>query len=414
MKMSTNALEASFPGTVGRLVPLMVSMMIATPVRADEETDILSPYVGARYVYDSNFFRIQDEATALARLGTTERAESYTRLLAGASFDLNISRQRLRAKAEAHRTRFSQFDALDFDGHAFELAWDWVAGGRLNGTAGINERVDQGSFVNIQRPVENLVTTRKKFARGVIEVGAPWKIRLDVENDEQRNSLTSQQAQNFSVDTLRAGLQYQTRKGSTLAFTSQKSEGRYPNREIIGSAPVDNDFVQWDNGIQATWEPTGKTELKGVLNYTRRRYDDVPQRNFSGVTGSLAGTWSVTGKSALKLLLGRNIGVVENTTASYSVNSSVALSAAYKASAKLDLDMVLARYRIEYAGDPGFVLSAGPAREDTLDSLRIGANYAVLRNTRLGIAVQRGINASNRPQSSYTYNSVMLNLSGAF
>lgn len=392
----------------------MVSMMVATPVKAAEETDIFSPYVGASHVYDSNFFRIEDEATALARLGTTERAESYTRLLAGATVDLNVSRQRLRAKAEANHTRFSQFDALDFDGHAFELAWDWVAGGRLNGVVGINERVDQDSFVNIQRPVENLVTTRKKFARGVIEVGAPWKIRLEAENDEQRNSLPSQQALNFSVDTFRTGLQFQTRKGSTLAFISQKSEGRYPNREVIGTAPVDNDFVQWDNGIQATWEPTGKTELQGALNYTRRRYDDVPQRNFSGMTGRLAGTWSVTGKSALKLQLGRNIGVVENTTASYSVNSSVALSAAYKASAKLDLDLVLARNRIEYAGDPGFVLSAGPAREDTLDSLRIGANYAVLRNTRLGIALQRGVNASNRPQSSYTYNSVTLNLSSAF
>lgn len=392
----------------------MVTMMIANPVKAAEETDFFSPYVGASYVHDSNFFRIQNEAAALDRLGTTDRAESYLRLLAGATFDLNVSRQRFRAKAEVNHTRFSQFDALDFDGHDLGLAWDWVVGGRLSGTAGINERTEQGSFVNIQRPVNNLITTRKRFVRGVIEIGAPWKIKLGAENDEQRNSLASQQTQNFSVDTFRAGLQYQTRKGSTLEFASQMSEGRYPNREIIGTAPVDNGYEQWDNGVLATWEPTGKTALQGALNYTQRRYDEVPQRDFSGVTGRLAGTWSVTGKSTLKLLLDRNIGVVENTTASYSVNSGVVLSGAYQASSKLGFDLALARYRTEYTGDPGFVLSPGPAREDTLHSLRLGASYAVLRNTQLGIALQRGVNESNRALSSYTYNSVTLNLRSAF
>lgn len=392
----------------------MVTMMIANSVQAEEETDIFTPYVGAKYVYDSNFFRLQNEAAALDRLGTTDRAESYARLLAGAKFDLNLSRQRLRAQAEVNHTRFNEFDALDFDGRDLGLAWDWVVGSRLSGTAGISESKEQGSFVNIQQPVNNLVTTRKKFVRGVIEVGAPWKIKLGAENDEQRNSLASQQTQNFSVDSFRAGLQYQTRKGSTLEFASQMSEGRYPNREIVGTAPVDNDYEQWDNGILATWEPTGKTALSGALNYTQRRYDEVPQRDFSGVTGRLGGTWSVTGKSTLKLLLSRNIGVVENTTASYSVNSGVALSGVYQATSKLDLDLTLIHNRIEYTGDPGFVLTPGPAREDVLDSLRIGANYAVLRNTSLGVALQRGINDSNRALSSYTYNSVTLNLRSEF
>jgi hypothetical protein len=192
------------------------------------------------------------------------------------------------------------------------------------------------------------------------------------------------------------------------------SDGQYPNRQIVGLSPVDNTYKQWDNGVATTWQATGKTTLKGRLNYTKRTYNDVPQRDFSGVTGQVSALWQVTEKTSLGLFIYRNIGVVENTTTSYSVNRGVAATAAWKATDKITLNLGLAQDRLAYSGDPGFVLATTPAREDKLSSLQFGTSYQVLRNTTLGLNLRRGVNQSNQALTSYSYNSVMLNLRSVF
>jgi hypothetical protein len=96
------------------------------------------------------------------------------------------------------------------------------------------------------------------------------------------------------------------------------------------------------------------------------------------------------------------------------VNRGVALSAAWKATDKTVFNLNIAQSRISYTGDPGFVLSTAPAREDKLSTVQAGVSYAVLRNTNLGVTLQRGVNQSNQDLLSYRFNSVMLNLRSAF
>lgn len=392
---------------------LMVLTMTSTAANADPD-GFFSPYVSGSYNYDSNFFRLQNDQAAMARLGTSNMAESYLQFAAGANVNWHLSRQLIKAKAEVNRTLFNKYKMLDFDGHDTLLQWDWLIGSALSGDVGVSEKTAQGSFVNIQQPINNLITLKQAFFHGGIQLGAPWKVKFGVEKNESTNSLASQKTLDSTVDTYKAGLQYQTRKGSLFELISQMSDGRYPNRQVVGLAPIDNGYKQWDNGIQATWEPSGKTKLLGHLNYTQRRYADVPQRNFSGFTGLISATWQVTEKTGLGLLVYRDIGVVENTTASYSVNRGVALTGSWKATDKVAFNLNVAQSRIAYTGDPGFVLSTGPAREDKLSTLQAGVNYAVFRNTSLGLQLQRGVNQSNQDLLSYRFNSVMLNLRSAF
>ena len=391
----------------------MVLMMNSVAAKADQD-DFFSPFVTGAYQYDDNFFRLQNDQAALNHLGTADRAASYTVLSAGANLNWQVSRQRIKAKAEVNRTRFDRYSALDFDGRDTSLQWDWLIGRALSGDVGAKESVVQGSFVNIQQPINNLITLRQAFAHGAIQIGAPWKLKFGAEKLDSQNSLTSLQTQDSKVDTYNAGLQYQSSADSVIEFISEMSNGRYPNRQIIGLSPVDNTYKQWDNGVSASWKPTGKTTLKGRLNYTRRSYTDVPQRDFSGITGLISDVWQVTEKTSLGVFVYRNIGVVENTTASYSVNRGVAVTAVWKATAKITLNLNLAQDRLLYSGDPGFVLATTPARQDKLTSLQFGTNYQVLRNTALGLSLQRGVNQSNLALASYRYNSVMLNVRSVF
>ena len=192
-----------------------------------------SPYVSGSYNYDSNFFRLQNDQAAIARLGTSNTAESYNLLTAGANVNWHVSRQLIKAKAEFSQTRFNEYKMLDFEGHDTLLQWDWLVGSALSGDVGISEKTAQGSFANIQQPINNLITLKQAFFHGGIELGAPWKVKLGVEKNESTNSLASQKTLDSTVNTYKAGLQYQTSKGSLLEFISQMSDGRYPNRQIV-------------------------------------------------------------------------------------------------------------------------------------------------------------------------------------
>ena len=124
--------------------------------------------------------------------------------------------------------------------------------------------------------------------------------------------------------------------------------------------------------------------------------------------------WMVSGKTTLRASLHRDIGALENDTASYTLNQGIAFGADWKPTAKLLFNAQLRHDDISYAGDPGFVLSTVPAREDRLTTVQAGMEYSVLRNTMLGLVLKRGVRDSSEALSSYGYNSALVNLRSEF
>ncbi|MBT9566916.1 MAG: outer membrane beta-barrel protein [Thiobacillus sp.] len=384
-----------------------------TPPKPDEE-ETFSPYVRGHYGYDSNLFRLNSEQQALSVLGRSRMDESYYSLAAGINANLKVSRQVIKARAELNRTEFDTYDTLDYDGRDLLLQWDWLAGSRLTGNVGVAEKLTQASYANVRQPVSNLVRTRRGFFQGAFKVGSPWQVLFGTERIQTNNDAIAQQAQNATTDSVNTGVQYQTAKGSTLALMSRYTDGHYPNRQLIGTTPVNNDYRQWDNGVVMGWAPSGKTKMAGTLNYTRRNYADLPQRNFSGLTGLLSMDWMVTGKTTLKTEVHRDIGAIDNTTASYTVNNGVSLGVDWNPTAKLALNTRLRYDSIDFSGDPAPTLAGRSAREDQLTTMQAGVEYAVLRNTQLGLFLQRGIRRSSEPLSAYDYNSAHLTVRSQF
>lgn len=379
-----------------------------------EEPETFSPYVRGQYGYDSNRFRINSEHQALAVLGRTRRAESFYTLAAGMDANLTFSRQTVSAHAELSRTKFNTYSALDYDGRDLLLKWNWLAGSRLTGNVGVAERLTEASYANVRQPVSNLVRTRRGFFQGALQVGSPWQVLFGMDRIQTNNDAIEQRTQNATTDSASTGVQYETAKGSTLALMSRYTNGSYPNRQLIGAAEVNNDYRQWDNGIVLGWAPSGKTKVAGTLNYTRRSYSDVPQRDFSGLTGLLSMDWTVTGKTTLKAEVHRDIGAIDNTTASYTVNDGIAVGADWKPTAKLTLNTRLRYDSIDFSGDPAFALAGRSAREDSLTTLQAGMQYAVLRNTQLGLLLQRGDRRSSEALSGYDYNSAYITVRSQF
>lgn len=380
----------------------------------NEVIDTLRPYVRADYVYDSNLFRLENDAQARALLGTADKSETYHTLAAGLDVDWRISRQTLIARLEVNQTRFDTYTQLDYNGRAGLLQWNWLAGKFASGDLGVSETKTLASFTELQSPIQNLLTTRQTYAHAGVKLQLPWQLNLGLVRTTSDNSAPSQQILNATENKFSAGIQYQTAKGTLLEFISQYREGQYPNRQIVGVAPVDNDYRQYDNGIATSWSPSIKTRVKTRLNYTHRQYNEVPQRDFSGITGRLAGEWLATGKTSLGLALYRDIGVVENNTASYSLNQGAALSADWRPTVKLTFKGQAVRERQTYSGDPGFVLSSTPPREDEVTHIQLETTYRVLRKTTLALLLQQGERNSNQALNGYRFHSAFLSLRSEF
>lgn len=379
-----------------------------------EPLDTFRPYVRADYGYDSNLFRLENDDQARALLGTSDKSETFHTLAAGIDMDWRISRQVLKARLEANQTHFDTYKQLDYNGHAGLLQWNWLIGKFATGDLGVNETKTQASFTGLQSPTQNFLTTRQAYAHAGVKLALPWQLNLGVVRTTTGNSAGSQQILNYNENKYSAGIQFQTEKGTLLEFTSQYREGKYPNRQIVSVAPVDNGYRQYDNGVATTWSPTVKTKLKGELNYTQRRYAEVPQRDFSGVTGRLATDWMITDKTTFGLVFYRDIGVVENNTASYSVNRGVTLSADWRPTVKLSFKARAIRERQTYAGDPGFVLMSAPTRQDEVTNFQLETSYKVLRKTQLGLLLQQGVRHSNQALAGYSFNSALINLRSEF
>lgn len=396
------------------LALLMVLGMMSSPSRAEDNEDTFTPYVRGLYGYDSNLFRLQNDQEANAVLGTTDTSESFYTLAAGMDMNLHVSRQVIRAHAEYNQTWFNQYKLLDYDGRDAYLKWDWLVGRVATGDVGIAETRTQASYTNVKKPVSNLIRTRQRFFHAAIKLDNPWLVKFGAESVDTDNNASVQQALDATVDSVNAGVQYTSSKGSTVELISRRSDGQYPNRQLVGLTPIDNDYLQWDHGVAVAWAPSGKTQVSGRLNYTQRDYTEVPQRDFSGLTGLLAMDWMVSGKTTLRASLHRDIGALENDTASYTLNQGIAFGADWKPTAKLLFNAQLRHDDISYAGDPGFVLSTVPAREDRLTTVQAGMEYSVLRNTMLGLVLKRGVRDSSEALSSYGYNSALVNLRSEF
>lgn len=398
--------------------------MVASPAWAADTTDqrpdeTFMPYVRALYGYDSNLFRLQNDQEARAVLRTSNTAESYLTLGAGMDANLKMSRQAIRAHVELNQTRFNTYGQLDNDGHDAYLKWAWKIGSRATGDISVADTLRQASYANVKQPVKNQIRTRRGGLNGAIQLTHPWQVQFGMESVRTSNDAAAQLPQDATVDALNAGLQYRSDKGSTVALVSRRSEGRYPNQQLIGLVRVDNDYRQWDNGVAAVWKLSEKTSMSGKLNFTQRGYTDVPQRDFSGLTGLLSLGWNATGKTTLNASTYRDIDAIEdtaieNTTASYALNQGVAVSADWKPTAKLTFSTRLSHDHIEYTGDPGFVLSTQAIREDRLTMAQVGLQYTVLRNTQVGLILRRGVRHSNETLESYRYGSALINLSSHF
>jgi exopolysaccharide biosynthesis operon protein EpsL len=369
--------------------------MICTPTLANAlEGDRIRPYAGINYTYQDNVFYLDDrvDANSVSFLKGGQKGDQTFGLKVGLDMDWYYSRQTFSLRSQITNNRHVTYDNLNYNAYNLRGAWNWVLGERWDGDAGVEKNQVASTFYDFRtadRSERNLRTLDALFASAMLRMSPDWKLRGAIRYTQTDNSISRFQLFNRNELTLEAGSRHYS-KGTDdfIGINFRVVDGKLPNRETIAASATTNAYRQYTAEGVVEYQAGGSTRLIGNLGLTTRRYDDFSQRNFSGVTGRVSGTYSLSGKTSVNGALFREIGAWEDNTTNYIVTQGFSVGATQSLTEKVNLQANYQNRMRTFDGDPG-VVTGLPNRSDRLQSLSLSAVWLPTRNVRLDATVSR-------------------------
>jgi hypothetical protein len=358
-----------------------------------------NPYyigVSQAFGHDSNLYRT--EAAPLPD------KYAITGLLAG--IDQPFGRQRFYANGTVRATRYEDERELNNTSYGINAGLDWSTIEQWSGGFNVvlNENLANygASADQPQLTKKNIESTQQVNLRarlGLVSLlsldGSLSHRRLGYSADEYAASEVVQNAASL-------GLTYRPSGLLTLGTAVRLTRGKYPN--VVLASGETAGFDRKDLDLTTTWYASGLSTVSARLSFGRQTSDGLAQRDFSGTTGSISWAFLPTGKLSFNTTFSRDTGAessfynIPGTQLSASgdnsrLTSSIGVTAAYAATAKIRLNAALRYSRRKLTNDQ--VIAGVPVQGaegvDSLKTLSLGANYEPTRNWQLGCNAQRDL-----------------------
>jgi exopolysaccharide biosynthesis operon protein EpsL len=369
----------------------------------EEQGDRWSFFVGGGLTYDDNLLRLPNGVQPV-EVGVGNRplgtwiANGFARVL----LDVPVSRQRFRLDLTANTYGFDAYSYLNWSGWNGRADWLWEAGNRWKGTASVARVQTLTSFADFRNfRTGNILTVDSVLVDADYWIHPNWRIVGAANYLRGRNNQAVLAFNDIDQYWVEAGVRYVSTAQNWLRPSVRYTHGEYPERPLL-TLVSDSSFDQYDIGLDFLWRLSGASELTGRIAYTDRRYPNVAIRNFSGPTGRVNYSWLATGKTGVNLLLLREIGAVDDITATYIVTSSVAVTPYWLVTPKLRLEASYQWTNRDYAGQP--VVLGIPQRDDVYNFARLGATWTPTRNWSVSLAYQFSDRTSNFPGQQFNDN----------
>jgi exopolysaccharide biosynthesis operon protein EpsL len=380
---------------------------LAYPAEPDERRFRFSVFGGLEQ--DNNPFRLSDSVNPQTVLGSSEKSDTLRRGGIGLKADLPQSRQRFLIDVAAELNDYSRFSVLDHTAYRAIGTWKWRAGPNWSGDIGYGRRRFLASLSEIQAPIKDLITEDRAFGTSNVMVTPRWRVRGEADYTRWDHGEATREALDARIWSATGGLDYVTPQGNSVGGQIKYTDGEYPNRQVVPGGTVDNQFEEYEASVVMRYGVTGKSTLYGRAGYTNRWHEQVTERNFDGFTGRLDYDWFVGPKTLLGFSAWREIRSTEDLSASYVLATGWAVGPGWAPTSKLLVQARYIREDLEYSGDPGFVISGTPPREDTFRGLQLFGGYAPQRNIRLSIGLKIGDRESNAVSREYDYQAISAN-----
>lgn len=347
-----------------------------------KQGDTLQFFTTYNATHDNNIFRA----------ASGEQSDIYHQLGAGLLLDWKESRQQVTGRVSASKTKFSDLGYLDFEGYDAQAQWNWQLGNHLSGQAGVSASRSLRGFQDtaVNQSEQNTIDRRRLFFNGNYQFHPRWRVGAAADTDKLEYGDDNLDDSDRTLDSLEAGMDYLTPKGSRFGMFVKSTVGEYPNRQ---ASLIDNSFDQQEIGLRAYWAYDGKLGLSGRLGQTRRRHDEVPERDFTGITGRIDATWQATGKLRIGGAVYRDIGAVDDIYANYSVNDGVRVTPSWQINSRFQLDAKAYVERRGFEGDPFPPFTFN--RQDDARGYGLTLSYQPGTWVNLGVTWEAGNRESN-------------------
>ncbi|MFZ9408167.1 MAG: hypothetical protein ACO26U_13880 [Burkholderiaceae bacterium] len=359
-----------------------------------------------------NLYRVPDQANP--------RAGTRLRVAAGVSFEREWSLQRMEASARVSptwRVDGAGDDALDW---ATQARWDWAAGRALFGDLG-------ATLTRLQTPWEDLGSTRinhqrigsGRFLAG-LRLTQDWSLIAATDVWRSDNTLAERRPADLRRNAWETGVRFWPDRALQVDAVWRKETGRPQADQVLDAAgqplpqPVSNDWDQHAGLLRARWNPAERSQWLAQIGHLRRQHEQLPQRDFSGVTGLLQGRWAMTGAVDWQVSLARTIDVPELLSASYVDVRAFELRPRWQVSGLTALSLWLALSRREYSGDPAVAVGAAEERRDRWREGGLRLEVALHRRVLAHIDVRRTQRSSNIAAFEFDDNTVSAGLTARF
>ncbi|MDP2004503.1 MAG: hypothetical protein Q8K45_02400 [Rubrivivax sp.] len=346
---------------------------------------------------ESNLLRLTVEQPAPDGYSKADTVSS-TSLLGG--FDQRLGRQRAYANLSVRNNRYSRNPIFDNTGYSAVTGLDWQTVNRLSGSLSASanrnlQRFDTGE-IGFQR-VRNLERISTVNATASLGLVTQYTLEATAGRRQVRNSLQdpSVQAREFTQDNASLGLRWRPSSGAILGIGLLAAQGRYPKFRLLADGSYDADrFKRQDVELRGTLQPSGASVFEARLSSGRTRYDLNEQRNFDGLTGSVAWRWQPTGKLRVNTVFTRDTGQDSYATSVFNVPTTTDYSRItnvlrgqvfYDATAKLQFNVALDLYsRTIVRTTPNPFLPLDASGKERTPILALGLRWTPLRYALVG------------------------------
>jgi len=314
-------------------------------------SDRVELWAAENVTHDSNVFRLSPSRDPRS-IGVLKLSDTISTTSLGATLDLPVSQQRLQAAYTWFASRYRDFSDLNFNGHAARAAWLWSVQQTLTGTASYTESQGLASFSNIQNRTPDLVATRQALFSAAWLATPRWRASGSITATQQKHGDLARRVNDIEAASTEVGLSYITPQDNSFGGVVRVERGRLPHGTSLLGAPFDNAYTHRGAGATMTWSVTGHSRFDGRVEWVRRTYEQVTQRNFDGATARATYTWTPTGKLTILTAAQRDIAPIQDINALFVLLTGASVRPRWALSDKLTLQGTLEYNVWDYRGDP--------------------------------------------------------------
>lgn len=404
----------NIPNTRRMLVTFFALMSPA--VAQAGEGDVFSLVTSASWQYLDNVFYLPDNREPTIFGANTPRGDHSNTISVGVTADKLIGRQRLTASVSENRVRYNDLDILDYDGYNIAAGWQWQAGNDLSGNLRYSNRRYLAGFGDFRTTdlTKNLIDAETLRFDAAYKLDAFWALFGSLGRDTTRNSALIRRSNDADIDRLEAGVRHTTRGGTSFELLGRNTEGDYRRRLPVLNRT--NSYSQKDIEVRVRWQPVGHSRIAGAIGQSRRKHDNVPQRDYDDVYGRISWDWQPTGHTGVTFQAQRQISALDDNTSSYFRTTTYSIAPVWQPTVKLRVDGRLQWVARDGEGDTfftqlGFV---GTPREEDLTTYSLGATWAIERNLSANAEIRRDERDSNNQFYQYRARSMSMSLQYVF